>query len=761
MRKLGRIGFLFSLGATSALVLAGCSGSTAAAPAQTPEPEAPPPAAEEPVIAVEAPAQASVTVYPGLDLDTIRAGRFDNGKMWTFEYPPTDYLREIYDFAPDPTWFERARLGALRLPNCTASFVSPNGLVMTNHHCAREGVSAVSTADEQLLDEGFYARSLDEERRVEEMHVDQLIEIIDVSDEVFGKLESATTDMERARMRDDVTEAIAERMSEERGGEEAGIVVEIISLWDAARYSAYVFQRYSDVRLVMAPELRLGQFGGDPDNFTFPRYSLDMSFLRVYGEDGNPLQSENYFEFAARGVSERDLVFVVGNPGSTNRLQTVAQLEFRRAVEDRAVLDFYSSRARALQAFYDKSPEEGEAIDLRNTIFSLLNSKKVYEGMLAGLHDPVIMAKRRDAERSFVAAIESDPALASEYGGLVERLAEIQTEKARLAPEFGAFLALGNPDLTAATLMRGLWGLQYAAGSRSGAPADALEQVKEEILSVGEQPTGMQEVLLAERLRDFQRHFGQDDPTVQGVLRGGTPESAARTIIAGSVLSDSAGAAAAVESGSLTLGDPAIEAVSAFLRRYGTYVGAIQDLSDQEDEVAAALGRARFEVLGTTIPPDATFSLRIADGVVMGYEYNGTIAPTHTTFYGLYDHYYSYGAGTDWDLPERWLNAPSTFDRSKPLNFVLTADITGGNSGSPILNRDLEVVGLAFDGNIESLPGDYIYDPTANRTIAVDVQGILEALDEIYDADRIVLELTSGRLARTEEEADAVLVGRD
>jgi hypothetical protein len=287
-----------------------------------------------------------------------------------------------------------------------------------------------------------------------------------------------------------------------------------------------------------------------------------------------------------------------------------------------------------------------------------------------------------------------------------------------------------------------------------------LTQIEGQLLSVENQNPSLQRGLLAARLRDFETHLGTDSEIGTTVMQGRTPEEAADAILAHSALADSARTAEAVEADVLTLEDPALQVISAILDPIMTYQRTFQQLAQEEATVTAELGRARFDVYGTTIPPDATFSLRIADGVVTGYPYNGTYAPIYTTFYGLYDHYYSYGSDSEWDLPERWLNPPASFDMSKQLNFVLTADVIGGNSGSPVINTDLEVVGLIFDGNVESLPGDYIYDPAVNRSVAVDVRGILEALDEIYDADRIVLELTTGRMVDTEAEADAVRAGR-
>ncbi|NNM32946.1 MAG: S46 family peptidase, partial [Gemmatimonadetes bacterium] len=252
--------------------------------------------------------------------DTVQAGPFDNGKMWTFDAPPRDYLSETYGFTPDDEWFERARLGAVRIPNCSASFVSPHGLLMTNHHCARDFVVQATADGENLLDDGFYATGLEEERAVEDFDVDQLVEIHDVTTEVETALDGVADPQARSTARDSITDAIAERLLQERGGEDGGYEVEIISLYNGGLYSAYVFRRHTDVKLVMAPELRMGYFGGDDDNFTYPRYALDMAFFRVYGDGGAPLETPEHFSWSESGVAEDDLIFIIGNPGSTSRL---------------------------------------------------------------------------------------------------------------------------------------------------------------------------------------------------------------------------------------------------------------------------------------------------------------------------------------------------------------------------------------------------------------------------------------------------------
>jgi len=682
----------------------------------------------------------------GVLLDTVQAGRFDNGKMWTFEAPPIDYLEETYGFRPDSAWFRSARLGALRIPGCSASFVSPHGLVMTNHHCARESVTGVERQGERLLDEGFYARSLQEERRVEELHADRLEEIRDVTQEVDRRLEGAGTE-ERSELRSQVLDSIETAVLEELGGEDSGFVVETISLYNGGLYSAYIFRRFDDVRLVMAPELQVGFFGGDPDNFTYPRYNLDVAFLRVYGEDGEPFEPEVHFPWSSAGVEEGDLTFVVGNPGSTSRLQTVAELEFRRDVSDRQLLTFVRSRIEVLEEFVEERPELADSLDLRNTVFSLENTEKSYEGMIRGLHDPVILKRRVDSQESFRDSIRSRPELRSEYEGLFEEVAELQEQKREKAPAYGAFLAVTSEDLASATLQRALFAQQLLGARARGIPEEALEPVKERILGVSDQPPALDEALAAARFRDLIRAYGEESEIVERTLQGRTPEGLAAVIRDASVLTDSARTAAAVEDGSLSRDDPAVRAVAAYFPAFLDFQQMLSGISAREEEIAAQLGRARFEVFGTSVPPDATFSLRIADGVVEPYEYNGTRAPVVTTFHGLYDRYHAHGKDTPWELPDRWVPTPEGLDLSTPLNFISTADIIGGNSGSPVIDRNLEVVGLVFDGNIESLTGDYIYLPESARAVSVDARGILEALREVYGMERLVRELTEGVLA--------------
>ena len=700
---------------------------TALAPAQTPTPTAPP------------------TPPPGLD--TVRAGAFDNGKMWTFDAPPTSYLADTYGFAPGDDWYARARLGALRIPSCSASLVSPDGLVLTNHHCVRDFVAQVAEDGENLLDEGFHAATLADERSMADFEADQLIDIVDVTREVRAAVDAAVGAEARSAVRDSVTEAVAARIEGERGGEEAGIEVEVVSLYNGGLHSAYIFRRHTRAALVMAPELGLGFFGGEPDNFTYPRYALDFAFLRLLDEDGAPLSTPDHFQWSRSGVGEGDLVFVIGNPGSTSRLQTVAELEFRRDVEMPALLAFFDSRIEVFEE-YIRGREDEPGIDVaRNALFSLLNGRKAYTGMLEGLRDPYVIARRGAAQADFQAAIEASPALRDTHLPLFAEMAELQDSKAEIAAELRAFAALGVPDYESSLILRTLGSFGYLDARGRGASQEEIDEFVEEIASAPTRPRELDEVLLAARIEDLIGTFGENDPTVTALLRGSTPRALAASVIGGSVMADSAAAANALAGGTLNPAtDPAFAFLQGLLQRFiPLQQTMVFTVGPREEEIAALLGRARFEVSGTAVPPDATFSLRLADGVVRGFPYNGTVAPAFTTFYGLYDRHYSNPGAEEWALPARWTDPPEGFDLSTPLNFVSTADIIGGNSGSPVVNRELEVVGLVFDGNIDSLPGDYIYIPDLNRSVAVDARGILEALEEIYGADRIVRELTGGR----------------
>ena len=719
--------------------------SACASPAPAP-PAAMPPAraADEAMLAdADGGAEAMDEVAASGVYDTVQAGAFDNGKMWTFDAPPTEYLESTFGFSPDEEWYARARLGALRIPGCSASLVSATGLVLTNHHCARSFVTQVSEDNENLLDSGFYAATIDEERPLEDFHADQLIEIVDVTGEIQGAVDAAEGAQAQSAVRDSLTDAVAERIKEERGGEEAGLQVEVVSFYNGGMYSAYVFRRYEDAKLVMAPELQIGYFGGDPDNFTYPRYSLDFAFLRLYGDDGAPLATGEHFVWSEGGVSAGDLVFVIGNPGSTTRLQTVAELEYRRDVAMPALLGFLDSRIEAIQGYLEGRGDEPGIDDIRNAVFSLLNAQKAYRGMLGGLEDPYIIARRAAAESDFQDALAADSALGAEHLPLFEEMAALQSRKVEVADESHAFAVLGNPRYESSLIVRALGARGHVAAKAQGASEEDLEAALAGVRSVGSRARELDEALLVARHQDLVDAFGADHPAVVELLGGRTAEEAAALLTSESALSDSASAIDALMDDSVDIeADPGYAFVQGLLAAREPLRAVLSTVGPEEEAISSKLGRARFRLDGTRIPPDATFSLRLADGVVSGYPYNGTVAPAYTTFYGLYDRHHSNPGAAEWDLPGRWSDPPKDFDLSTPINFVSTADVIGGNSGSPVVNRELEVVGLIFDGNIQSLSGDYIYMPVLKRSVAVDVRGILEALEEVYGASRIVEELT-------------------
>ncbi len=686
-------------------------------------------------------------------------GRFDGGKMWTFDNPPLDYFEEAYGFRPDSTWFRKARLGALRFSTfCSASFVSPRGLVMTNHHCARESVTKVSKDEEDLIEEGFYAQGLDQERKVEDLYVEQLIAIEDVSERVHAASKAVRGDNEKVQALQNKAEQIEKQMTATVQAQDSTLRVEVIELYNGGQYAAYTFRRYDDVRLVMAPEKKLGYFGGDADNFTYPRYSLDMSFFRAYDKEGNALQTDNYFRWSTAGSREGDPVFVVGNPGSTSRLGTVSALEFERDFTSPEQIAALETRATAIKAYLDAAPDSVDTDALRNTYFSLTNSIKSSKGELEGLRDPDLIVRRAAAEDKLRRDLAANEELQEQYGGLFQDLEELQRSKKAVVSRMAAFSFFGT-QLGSRVMTRALYGYYYDTLKRRGfLPPDELAEIRKEALGFEDFPRDVEQALIAQRLRDVGQALGDADPTYRKITGGLPVDSVAAQLVRNTALTDSAGFATLLDKSYLGSGDATVEVIEALAPLYFTYAGQQQSFDNREELLNGQLAKARFALYGTSVPPDASFSLRIADGVVKGYDYNGTRAPAFTTFYGLYNHHFSYEkVSDDWDLPERWLDHPASFDRSTPLNLVSTNDITGGNSGSPLLNKDLEVVGLIFDGNIESLPNNYLFQDETARAVSVDARGILEALDDIYDADRIVLELTTGQMVATEAEADTAL----
>ena len=679
-----------------------------------------------------------------INYDTVKAGQFDNGKMWTFDFPPTDYFAQTYHFNPTKEWFDKARLASLRLPGCTASFVSEDGLIMTNHHCARGSLERVQKEGEKLVEDGFYAPTLEEERKAP-VWVDQLVVMEDVTKEVAAAYDSGTTDSAKTANRMAKFAEIQKKYYEKfKATTKDSMIFQIYSFYNGGRYSLYGYKRYTDLRLVYAPEEKAAFYGGDPDNFTYPRYDFDCSFFRVY-EDGKPLKTADFFRFSKEGAKDGEAVFVIGNPGRTSRLLAYSQLETLRDIQYPVAIEGLRSRMNAMSDYVAKHPDQ--KLKYMNQIFGVSNSLKAITGYLGGLRDPYLMAKKKDFESKFRSAIVNSPELKNKYGDPWKDIAGFESDQRRILGEVTPFTYTGRSQYFAlsARLVNQALGLPDMAegprGQAAGAglmfPANFVPEIETS--------------LLADQLAFMKSYLGDKNEAFNKLLGTMTPAQAAEQLASTSAVGSKEkfeALASAKPEEILKSTDPIISFVVQ-MQSHATELRRklAKNFRDEAPKVQE-LGRAMYEVYGTSIPPDATFSLRIADGVVKGYAYNGTLAPPVTTFYGLYDRYYSFDKKDPWELTPRWANPPADLKLSTPMNFVSTNDIIGGNSGSPVVDKDLNVVGLIFDGNIESLPGDIIYDETTNRSVSVHSAGLLEGLEKIYKADRLVKELEAGKIVQ-------------
>jgi hypothetical protein len=668
--------------------------------------------------------------YPGLE----------TGTMWTFDVPPLDYWATRYTFRPSQQWLDHVRMSALRQPGCTASFVSGEGLVMTNHHCARGCIEAVTRQGEDLLENGFYAQTRADERPCPNFTLDQLLSIRDVTDSVTRAVPTNTDPTRAVELRD---QAIAD-LQTRCAAAGSGLNCQVVTMYRGGQYKLYTFRRYDDVRLVFAPEGPIAFFGGDPDNFTFPRHDMDISFYRAY-DNGRPVQTD-HFQWSENGSSEGDLVFVVGNPGSTGRLNTMAQLTYLRDVQYPATLDAFARQIGVLHELSAMDPQRARS--LRNRLFGLENSQKATRGYRAGLLDSTLMAQKQRWESEFRAKVQADPALRPKYAGAWDEIQAIRKELASLdAPRrYHTTNAYGSRLMSIAGLLVRM-PVEMAKPDAERPPIfrEANRRRLEGMLySTTPVDTAFERRMLAQFFTAMAAALPADDPVRRVAIGNRTPEDAATAMVQSAMLQDPnqvrtlvQGGATAVESCT----DPFVALARVIVpleRDMERKVVALMDREAQQDERVA---RALLAVFGNKVAPDATFSLRISDGVVKRYPYNGTFAPPYTTFHGLFDRWAGFGGKDPWQLPQRWVDARSTLNLSTPLNAVSTNDIIGGNSGSPVINRAAEIVGLIFDGNIEQLPTRFLYRERVERSVWVDSRGILEALRNVYGAEALADEL--------------------
>lgn len=657
------------------------------------------------------------------------------GTMWTFDAPPLEYWKTRYDFDATQDWLDHLRLSSIRLPGCSASFVSPDGLVMTNHHCARSCVAAVSPEDTDYLQKGFTAASAEDEPKCPGMYVDQLVSIEDVTSRIRAAV-TATDAEGQVAQREAAIDELQQSCS-------AGLRCQVVAFYNGGMYSLYKYQRYDDLRLVMAPELDAAFYGGDYDNFTYPRYDLDVSFVRVY-KDGKPFHPDNYLKWSKAGAVEGEPVFVVGNPGSTGRLLTLAQMEYLRDVTYPARLEDYQMRLDVLYALTDKDP--AALRQYQNTIFGLENSKKATRGYLDGLEDASIMAKKAAFEHDFRARIDADPALKAKYGDAWEQIADAQTELATFAGQARFYAMSGSTLLSwAVGLVRYARQAELPEAERLAAYQGAgLERIKQGLLRDRPVDLKLEKMQLAAWLTAAQKELGPQDRLVQAFLKGRTPEAAAEALVDAAHILDPAERETFVKRGVEEVDmceDPFVQIVRDFEPTATSFMRRAAQLDAVISANTEKLGQAIFSAYGTALPPDATFTLRISDGVVKGFPMNGTIAPYKTTIYGMFARAADFDDKPPFRIPEKWRAAEHTLDLNTPMDFVSTADIIGGNSGSPVVNRAGEVVGLVFDGNIEMLPNRFIFTDDVSRSVSVHSMALIEALRKVYDAQRIVDEL--------------------
>jgi hypothetical protein len=599
----------------------------------------------------------------------------------------------------------------------------------------------------KINDDGFYAPTLADERKVEGLFVDQLVLIKDITDEIQKEIDRGTSPEDKIYREEDIKKEIKER--EEKN---TGLKIDITSLYNGGRYSLYGYKRYNDVRLVFIPESQLGYFGGDYDNFTYPRFNLDCTFFRVY-ENDKPLETKNFLKWNNDGAKENEPVFAVGNPGSSKRLNTIAQLEYARDYQYPQLVEYFSNLVDIFTHLIETKPEKKD--EYTNELLKNSNAQKALEGYLKGLQDPVLMQKKKDFENKFRAVVNKNPKLEQMYGSLWDKIASIRKRMAGISGETELYridpITSSEYFLIAQEMLNIADELKFSEDERSedykGGKLDSL------ILNLlppdfDKEKNRRQ---LIDQIKYMYRNSGSDNIYVDELTKGLDPGKAADDILSRSILTDETKIKDLIKEGSDAVynsDDPFISFIEKTEKRQSALKKELNLQQSEENTLNQLLGKALYDVYGTSIPPDATFTLRISDGVVKGFSYNGTIAPPFTTFYGMYDRYYSFNKKFPWNLPARWVNPPADFDLSVPFNFSATNDIIGGNSGSPVINIKGELVGLVFDGNMESLPGDFIYSPENNRMVCVHPKGITESLSKIYNAGSLAKEIIEGKLQK-------------
>ena len=664
--------------------------------------------------------------------------RADEG-MWTFDNPPVKQLQEKYHFTPTQQWLDHVRLSSVRLNDGgSGSFVSPHGLLLTNHHVALGQLQKNSTPQHDYVRDGFYASTPEQEMKSPDLEVNVLMSMENVTARLQDALKQAKTPAEQYKARQAAIAGI-ERESQQK----TGLRSDVVTLYQGGEYWLYRYKKYTDVRLVFAPEQQIAFWGGDPDNFTYPRYDLDLALFRVY-ENDKPIETQNYLKWNPKGAGDGELVFVSGHPGSTERLDTMAQLAYERDMVEPTTLKILKNRIATLKDFSARGP--AQALEAESRIFGLENSRKAYEGRLKGLQNPEIFGKKQKEEDDFKAKVMANAQWKAAYGSAWQEIADAEKKAATRTKEqyfHGLDSSLAN---LAMTIVQYVAEVKKPDGDRLPGYHDSqLDSLKFQLSSKAPIYSDLEIARMTGALELDLAEVGPNDPFLKIVLNGKAPKEVATELVNGSKLADPEVRKKLIDGGEAAVA-ASNDAMIVLARKLDPMRREMikwneTNVTSVEQKAGEQLGKARFAAYGKTTYPDATFTLRLSYGQVKGYPMNGTIAPSKTTLYGLYDRGSSFNFEGPFALPARYKEGRAKLDLSTPFNFVTTNDIIGGNSGSPVINRNGEIVGLIFDGNIESLVGDFVYDIETNRAVAVHTAAMTEALSKLYGTQKLMDEL--------------------
>ena len=664
---------------------------------------------------------------------------FADDGMWTFDNPPLKQWKERYNFEPSKDWLDKLRLASVRFPGASGVFVSPNGLIATNHHVASGFIERLSSKERDLLKNGYYAKTQAEELKVPDGNVSILESYDNVTERVHNAANSGATDAEKAAKRSAEIAAVEKDCP-------VGLRCEVVSLYSGGEYWNYRFKRYTDVRLVMAPEEQIAFFGGDYDNFVFPRHDLDFTFVRVY-ENDKPANTPNFLKWSATGAPEGEFIIASGYPGSTARLLTVAQLAYQRDVGNPLQEKVWKTRRKALE---DYSKRGAEQLRQANPgMRSFANSLKRLDGQQTGLLNPRNFARKEAEEKDLREKLAAKPDLNKQYAPAWEAIAKANAELPSKANQL-AFSSLAPSRL--ATIAQQIVTYQIEttkpdAQRYAEYRDDRLDAFKNSLLSPAPIYTEMEEAALTHWMNEARKTLGAGDPFIKAALGDAEPAEVVGRAVRETKLKDPAARKALLDGGVAAIAastDPMVT----LARRVEPVIRELRSWNEKnilavETSNGTKIAQARFAVYGKNMPPDANGHLRLCYGVVKGYDEDTTLVPYKTTFFGLYDRAISFGEKDPFHLPESIKNARTKIDLATPLNFVYTADTIGGNSGSPVVNRKGEVVGLNFDSNNQKLSNRYWYieDTEGSRAVGVHSAGIIEALSKVYNAGPLVKEL--------------------